>query len=232
MSYYKDLNILIIYGGRDDGVISNGQQSSLMNDIMLLNLEHMEWIRAEVTGFRFKPRCAHTSIIIESKMIIFGGFTEKSYLDSDLLVVELDQNNAYKLQKESENSPDQAAQKHIVQVEEIFKLNNDIYGFHNLPQSVKVVRTDNQDRYNSLNMKSGQHALADVINIRTYMPFPSLVSQQSQLNMQRKKTVIQKADCHNTSQQSNQKQGQEKLATQTDLEPVETATKQVVKTEM
>lgn len=75
-----------------------------MKDLIILNLEYLEWMHVEVIGYQFKPRCSHNAVIVESKMIIFGGITEKGYLDSELLIIEMDQVNAYKLYKDNENN--------------------------------------------------------------------------------------------------------------------------------
>ncbi len=50
MNYYSDLNIIIIYGGRNDHLNRNAINSFVLNDIFTLNLETLTWVHVELLG--------------------------------------------------------------------------------------------------------------------------------------------------------------------------------------
>lgn len=61
MNFYEEGNFLIIYGGRNDNI-----ESSALNDIFLLELQKLEWIKVIVYSDSFievKSRCGHSSIV-------------------------------------------------------------------------------------------------------------------------------------------------------------------------
>lgn len=41
MDYYEDLNVIIIYGGRNDGKIDKKSNSAILFDICMLNLDNL-----------------------------------------------------------------------------------------------------------------------------------------------------------------------------------------------
>jgi hypothetical protein len=61
MSFYEEGNVLIVYGGRNDNI-----ESSVLNDIYLLELQKLEWIKVIVysdTNIEVNSRCGHSSLV-------------------------------------------------------------------------------------------------------------------------------------------------------------------------
>jgi hypothetical protein len=61
MNFYEEGNFLIIYGGRNDNI-----ESSALNDIYLLELQKLEWIKVIVysdANIDVYNRCGHSSIV-------------------------------------------------------------------------------------------------------------------------------------------------------------------------
>ena len=73
MDYYEDLNMLIIYGGRNDGRTDKKNSGAILNDICMLNLENFNWVTVDVNGLTDLYKCAHCSILLNTQIIIFGG---------------------------------------------------------------------------------------------------------------------------------------------------------------
>lgn len=98
MNHYQHLNCLIVYGGRNDQ-LSNGY----FNDFGILWLEQLCWMQVNCGGEELSGRFAHCTGIYNSQLCILGGMNYYSYLSSDVELVELDQANAIRLQKDYGN---------------------------------------------------------------------------------------------------------------------------------
>ena len=92
MNFYENGNFIIIHGGRNDF----NNESFALNDTFILNLYNFDWIIIILYNnfFNFKVlnRCAHSSIIYNNKLIIFGGMNNNNYLGSILFIINLDVN--------------------------------------------------------------------------------------------------------------------------------------------
>ena len=84
MNFYSENNMLIIHGGRND--IKN----ELYNDIVLLDMETMNWIHPQFNGDPPLQRSEHKSVIISSKLFIFGGTTGENLINFDFTIFDLD----------------------------------------------------------------------------------------------------------------------------------------------
>ena len=60
MDYFKQRNIIIIYGGRNDQIFGG---SMILNEISVLNLANLNWIGVSTYGDEKPSKCCHTSII-------------------------------------------------------------------------------------------------------------------------------------------------------------------------
>ena len=90
MVFYSSLNILIIYGGRNDKMTGPNLSNSCLNDIFVLRLDNFIWIEImKATGID-RYRCSHVAGIIGTKMIVFGGMDFKSYASPDISLLELE----------------------------------------------------------------------------------------------------------------------------------------------
>ena len=88
MNFFDKLNVIIIHGGRNE-YDSNGP---FFKDFYFLDVERMIWIKLESNDgiIEIYPRGSHSSCIVDNELIIFGGFNDKYFLKSDLVVCDLD----------------------------------------------------------------------------------------------------------------------------------------------
>lgn len=86
MNYFQDLNIIIIYGGRND---KNSQP--ILSDICILNIFNLCWSKVSLHGLGYIPKCSHCTTIVDSKLIVFGGYTLNEYVSADVYILELNQ---------------------------------------------------------------------------------------------------------------------------------------------
>ena len=95
MTLVKDLNILVVYGGRNDS--HSGSGYTCFNDVHILNLSTLTWAEVDVHGEVPRPRCAHSAASVSTQIISFGGVDGGRYCNSDTYVLELDQKVAQDL---------------------------------------------------------------------------------------------------------------------------------------
>ena len=94
MNFYSGNNMLIIHGGRND------LKNEIYNDIILLDMENMNWIHPQFQSEPPLQRSEHKSIIISSKMFIFGGTNGESLINFDFTIFDIDffgQNNEFNI---------------------------------------------------------------------------------------------------------------------------------------
>ena len=85
MNLFDKLNVLIIHGGRNENI-----NASFLNDFFLLDLEQMKWIRLETNNNEITSRAGHSAGMIGTDLIIFGGYNDRHYVKSDLMVCNMD----------------------------------------------------------------------------------------------------------------------------------------------
>lgn len=95
MDYYRKLNCLVVFGGRNEQ-----QKFSCLNDFGVLWLETMTWMQVSCWGDEIISRYSHCAGIFGTKLYIFGGINYGSYVGSELELIELDQTNAMRMQRE------------------------------------------------------------------------------------------------------------------------------------
>ena len=83
MNFFEELNILIINGGKND------LRSIFYNDIYVVDLELLNWIKVAVIDNLPLERAEHCSCILGNKLYIFGGVKEKKFIGSDLFVLNI-----------------------------------------------------------------------------------------------------------------------------------------------
>ena len=70
LNYMPAINKVVLYGGRND-FLPNGQ---ILNDIYLLKLHSLEWVKVLVGGDHIpSERCNHSSLVNGTELIICGG---------------------------------------------------------------------------------------------------------------------------------------------------------------
>ena len=84
MNFAKSNNMIIIHGGRND--IKN----EIYNDIILLDLETLNWIHGKFDEDPPLERSEHKSLIIADRLFIFGGCNGETLLNFDFTIVNLD----------------------------------------------------------------------------------------------------------------------------------------------
>ena len=128
MNYYSDLNIIVVYGGRNIGAF---------NDIFILDVIHLNWIEADLFGGENRPRAEHVGVIDGNKLFIFGGCSENGFLSAKIFGINLDlfSNQRYKkmLNYAEENLSADLHDKTAAQVIQMIKsgipVPDDIYMF-------------------------------------------------------------------------------------------------------
>jgi N-acetylneuraminic acid mutarotase len=99
MIYYEKSNYVIIFGGRID--VSQTSTYTCFNDVYLLCMQRLLWVRVRVLGDVPPARSGHCAAALNSSMYVFGGVSNTYYCSSDLYVLELSQSNVVDmLQKE------------------------------------------------------------------------------------------------------------------------------------
>ena len=129
MSYYDKGNMLIIHGGRNDGVSEN----AALNDTFIFDLENFEWMEVhlyfQLSRFKVLNRCAHQSVIFSNKLIILGGMNNNNYIGSALFIINLDFNFSNNNQtekmliKELENKDDIESKRKLSKIKLDLKKN-------------------------------------------------------------------------------------------------------------
>lgn len=96
MNYYEKLHFLIIFGGRNENDIKNGP---FLNDFYIFDLELLEWTRliaymnginANIVTNLLTRRASYCSEIVDNELIIFGGYNDKEFVKTNLMVANLD----------------------------------------------------------------------------------------------------------------------------------------------
>lgn len=78
MNFMKDIDCLVVYGGRNDGF------GGMFEDIHLFDLLNFEWKFVNHEGTFPVGRSCHASAVIKDHLIIFGGVSEEGLISSDI----------------------------------------------------------------------------------------------------------------------------------------------------
>lgn len=92
MHYYKPLNSICVFGGKGDTA-----ENDILNDLFLLRMDKLLWIKVEVKGMDVGRRANSASWIVQDKLIVFGGIKENMNFSNDTFVFELDPENVERL---------------------------------------------------------------------------------------------------------------------------------------
>mgnify|MGYP002624648907 CR=1 FL=1 len=84
MDFSPNINMIIIYGGRNEL-----DTPSYYDDMTLLDLRTLNWIQPAFTKEKPINRAQHLSIVLGDELIIFGGSTGNELLNYDFMVVDL-----------------------------------------------------------------------------------------------------------------------------------------------
>jgi hypothetical protein len=129
MNFYKPLNYVVIYGGK------NFFRS--FNEMFVCDIVNFSWIQIDLFGGINENRSEHCSEIFGDKLYIFGGSNENNFLAAKMFCVDLDlfKNKRYKIcydfAKETINVDplDKTAAMVIKKIENGGEISNDVYAF-------------------------------------------------------------------------------------------------------
>ena len=129
MNFYKPLNYVVIYGGK------NFFRS--FNEMFVCDIVNFNWIQIDLFGGINENRSEHSSEIFGDKLYIFGGSNENNFLAAKMFCVDLDlfKNKRYKIcydfAKETINVDplDKIAAMVIKKIENGGEISNDVYAF-------------------------------------------------------------------------------------------------------
>ncbi|KAM3130897.1 hypothetical protein pb186bvf_017009 [Paramecium bursaria] len=82
-NYLQDLNVVVIYGGRDDQ-----QANPYFNDLYVYKLIEREWIKIETTQ-NPQPRAGHQSFNYGTRIMIMGGINYQGYAQGGVDIIEM-----------------------------------------------------------------------------------------------------------------------------------------------
>lgn len=85
MHYYSKLNVIILFGGKNESVTNGG---GYFNDFWFIDLEMKQWVRMD-TDVGLQSRADHSSVIYDDFIIIFGGTNGQYYHKSEMLIANL-----------------------------------------------------------------------------------------------------------------------------------------------
>ena len=129
LNYYKPLNYIVLYGGKNLNVV--------FNDLFILDITNFNWISVGLFGSINEKRAEHCSEIIGDNLIIFGGCNENNILNAKVFIIELDlfKNKRYKkmyefaLENLKVDSSDKIANMVVENIKKGEDIPKDIYPF-------------------------------------------------------------------------------------------------------
>ena len=77
--------MIFIHGGKNDF-----ENDLHLNDIIILDLETLDWIHPVTNNLIPPSRGEHLSTIIGNQLVIFGGSNAESLLNFDFMMINLD----------------------------------------------------------------------------------------------------------------------------------------------
>jgi hypothetical protein len=90
MDYCGLLNVIVIYGGKNEGMLKCGANTTILNDMFVLSLDVMAWVKVEFNkDFTLEPKARHSTDIIGSILYIFGGINAQYNSSSTAFTVHL-----------------------------------------------------------------------------------------------------------------------------------------------
>lgn len=109
LSYVRDLNLLVVVGGRND--THSGTGYTCFNDVHLFNIVTLTWTPVLVRGEIPPKRCAHAAAAVHSQVVVFGGVEGGQYCRSDTYILELDPKTVQELLLEEQRRQQRQAEE-------------------------------------------------------------------------------------------------------------------------
>lgn len=95
MIYNERSNHIIVFGGRID--VSQTSTYTCYNDVYLLCMQRLLWLKVRVQGDIPMARSGHCSAMVGNNMFIFGGVSNTCYCSSDIYILETENNKVKEL---------------------------------------------------------------------------------------------------------------------------------------
>jgi hypothetical protein len=92
MNFYRDMNIIILHGGRNDS-----ESKIISKEFWVIDLEKLAWKKVGTRGELPKERTEHGSCIYEDTLIIFGGVNAFKYNSMELCLLDISKDGLHKL---------------------------------------------------------------------------------------------------------------------------------------
>ncbi len=92
MHYYPGNNVLVVFGGRNDANYEKAG-TSYMNDVWVLELERLTWVRWDDSESPESPpegRYSHCSEVLGNSVVVFGGLGEANYCRADVFMLDME----------------------------------------------------------------------------------------------------------------------------------------------
>ncbi|CAD8070637.1 unnamed protein product [Paramecium primaurelia] len=161
LNYYYNLNALIVYGGRNDS-----KQDNILNDLYVLQLMQMNWVLVQqIGGFKY-GKFSHCSVSIDSKILIFGGYTQNVYANADIQLIELDQNKVTKMIKENKINN----QLTINSLDLLTNANLKVFKTEFYQDTTDLEQNEIHKPFDTMRMNQ--------MNLKTFMPLPTKNNSQ------------------------------------------------------
>ncbi|CAD8086895.1 unnamed protein product [Paramecium sonneborni] len=161
LNYFYHLNALIIYGGRNDS-----RDGNILNDLYVLQLMQMNWVLVQQIGALKYGKCSHCSVSIDSKILIFGGYTQNVYANADIQLIELDQQKVSKMIKENKINN----QLTISSSDLLTNANLKVFKTELYQEIADLELNELKKPFDTMRMSSQ--------NFKTFMPLPSMNNSQ------------------------------------------------------
>ena len=84
MDFSPECNIIFIHGGKNDV-----ESEMHLNDIVMLDLETLNWVHPITNNYKPPARAEHVSSIIGNQIVIFGGSNAERLLNFDFLMINI-----------------------------------------------------------------------------------------------------------------------------------------------
>jgi hypothetical protein len=92
MIHFEAMNAIVVFGGRNDTLISKTLviELNFLNDLWLLSLDTLNWVKVINQGDIPIGRHSFCSAIHGTRLVIFGGLNSQQYNSNDIYLCELD----------------------------------------------------------------------------------------------------------------------------------------------
>ena len=100
LHYYAEIAMLILIGGRNEELYRT-TSSSCLNDVYILNLsDKYIWSKVTLSGTLPPPRYCFSSVLLNNKILIFGGLSDSNFCNSNLFCLLIDPTEVKKMREE------------------------------------------------------------------------------------------------------------------------------------